>query len=94
MEDARARLADRVEKGESLKKIPVSSSDALDAAKKEYSKWSAYNNELLKQLFTNDELAEEYSRPVSFFLRLESPHLAWIFAGRKDLTIWREGVRK
>jgi predicted nucleotide-binding protein len=62
VEDARSRLADRADKGRALKGIPVNSWETLDSAKKEYSKWSAYNRELLKQLFTSDELSEEYAR--------------------------------
>jgi hypothetical protein len=62
VEDARSRLADRADKGRELKDISINSWEALDAAKKEFSKWSAYNGELLKQLFTSDELSDEYSR--------------------------------
>ena len=71
VEDARSRLADRVANGEKLKDIPINSWEALDAAKKQYSKWSAYNHELLKQLFTSDELAVEYSRFYGAVLSME-----------------------
>jgi predicted nucleotide-binding protein len=62
IEDARSRLADRAEKGQKLKEIPINSWESLDAAKKEFSKWSSYNRELLKQLFTSDQLSDEYAR--------------------------------
>jgi predicted nucleotide-binding protein len=61
-DDARSRLADRADKGRKLKDIPINSWETLDGAKKEYDKWSSYNSELLKQLFTSDELSNEYDR--------------------------------
>jgi len=60
-----------MERGRTLKEIPISSWETLDAAKKEYSTWSSYNHELLRQLFTNDELAAEYSRFYGAVLSME-----------------------
>ena len=60
-EEARSRLQDRVGKGYEIKEISIRSADELDAAKKCYYKWSDFNEELLKRLFTTEELAEEYS---------------------------------
>jgi predicted nucleotide-binding protein len=71
VDDARGRLSDRADKGRKLKDIPVNSWESLDAAKKEYWKWSAYNEELLKQLFTSDELADEYARFFGAVLDME-----------------------
>ena len=60
-EEARSRLQDRVGKGYEIKEISIRSADELEAAKKSYYKWNDFNEELLKRLFTTEELAEEYS---------------------------------
>ena len=71
VEDARSRLADRAGKGRRLKEIVINSWETLDSAKKEYSKWNSYNRELLKQLFTVDELSIEYARFYATVLSTE-----------------------
>jgi predicted nucleotide-binding protein len=60
-EDARTRLQDRIEKGLELKKRQIGSSQEFDALDHDYDKWDSFNTELLKRLFTSDELSKEYS---------------------------------
>lgn len=60
-EEAKSRLVDRIEKGKALLQVQINSSDSLESAKHDYHKWDAFNAELLKQLFTTDELSNEYS---------------------------------
>ena len=59
--EARQRLAERIGKGKGLLELKVTSPGQLEQAQNEYYKWSAYNTELLKQLFSNESMAEEYS---------------------------------
>ncbi len=59
--EARQKLVERIEKGKGLLQLQTTSPEALEQAQNEYSKWSAYNNQLLKQLFSNESMAEEYS---------------------------------
>lgn len=60
-DEAKGRLGERVEKGLELKQRKVDTREAYDLLLKDYQKWDAFNNELLKQLFNTDELAQEYS---------------------------------
>ena len=60
-EEARRRLVERIELGQELTKTQINTADALESAKHSYQKWSAFNAELLKQLFTTDALSKEYS---------------------------------
>ena len=60
-EEARARLVDRIERGRELSQIPINSPESFESAKHDYQKWSAFNTELLKQLFTSDALSKEYA---------------------------------
>ncbi|MGS0743165.1 TIR domain-containing protein [Glaciimonas sp. GG7] len=60
-EDAKTRLQHRIEKGLELKRTQISSQQALDAAKNDCNTWNSFNVELLKQMFTTDTLATEYS---------------------------------
>lgn len=60
-DEAKGRLGERIEKGLELKQRKVDTREAYDLLLKDYQKWDAFNNELLKQLFTTDELAKEYS---------------------------------
>jgi predicted nucleotide-binding protein len=60
-DEARNRLGGRIEKGRELKQRKVDTREAYDLLLKDYQKWDAFNKELLKQLFSTDELAKEYS---------------------------------
>lgn len=60
-DEAKNRLGERIEKGLELKQRKVDTREAYDLLLKDYQKWDAFNKELLKQLFTTDELAKEYS---------------------------------
>ena len=60
-EEAKTRLADRIEKGHELSQVQINSPESFEAAKHDYQKWSAFNTELLKQLFTTDALSKEYA---------------------------------
>jgi predicted nucleotide-binding protein len=65
-EDAATKISERIEKGHALKKRAYNSRDDLEHSRKEYYKWSAYNTELLKRLFTSSELSDEYTRQFGF----------------------------
>lgn len=60
-EEAKSRLQDRIEKGRELRNAQIQSGQELDSLRNNFDKWNAFNVELLKRLFTNDELASEYS---------------------------------
>jgi predicted nucleotide-binding protein len=65
-DDAAAKLDDRIGKGQQLKKRSYNDWDDLEQSRKEYYKWSSYNTELLKRLFTSAELSDEYTREFGF----------------------------
>ncbi|KRP74955.1 TIR domain-containing protein [Pseudomonas paralactis] len=60
-DEAKNRLGERIEKGLELKQRKVDTREAYDLLLRDYQKWDAFNKELLKQLFSTDELAKEYS---------------------------------
>lgn len=60
-EEAKSRLQDRIEKGRELKGNQIRSQEAFEVLRNSFSKWNSFNVELLKRLFTSDELASEYS---------------------------------
>jgi predicted nucleotide-binding protein len=59
-DEAKARLQKRIEKGLELKNSQVNSDEEFDSLSNEYHKWNSFNSELLKRLFTTDEMAREY----------------------------------
>jgi predicted nucleotide-binding protein len=59
-EEAKAKLQDRIEKGLALK-TQISSQSEYELLSNEYDKWDSFNSELLKRIFTSEELEEEYS---------------------------------
>jgi predicted nucleotide-binding protein len=73
-DEARGRLRDRIVKGIELKKRDLVSQQALEAANKDYQKWDAFNAELLKKLFTSDEIAEGYMDAREVRADLRRPH--------------------
>lgn len=60
-EQARERLADRIEKGRELVARQIGSSEQFKGVQDDYYKWTEFNTLLLKQIFTNDSLSDEYS---------------------------------
>lgn len=60
-DEASKKLLERIEKGKQLKEEPINSRNDLEAVQKAYYKWNDFNAELLKRLFTSEELSEEYS---------------------------------
>lgn len=71
-DDAKSRLQERIQKGLELKQAQINSREALDVAKNEYSKWNSFNAELLKRIFSTEELADEYSRAIGVYAMFES----------------------
>lgn len=61
-EEAADRINDRINKGREFLNSAIQTSDQLAAIEREYAKWSDFNKELLKRLFTNDSLSQEYIR--------------------------------
>jgi len=59
--EAVQKLNDRIALGTELLGRKVGTADEVDGYTADCSKWTAYNTELLKRLFTTPALAEEYS---------------------------------
>jgi predicted nucleotide-binding protein len=59
-DEAKAKLLDRIEKGQQFKVLKINSDKDFDTAQKSYYKWDDFNIELLKRQFTTTELSEEY----------------------------------
>lgn len=62
MADARGKLAERIENGKKFLSIQFTSPEQLAQVRREYYKWSDYNTELMKLIFSNESMAREYSR--------------------------------
>lgn len=60
-DEAKSKLQDRIQKGLEIKQVQITSRDSLEAARNDYRKWNSFNTELLKRMFTTEELADEYS---------------------------------
>ncbi|MGB7289167.1 MAG: hypothetical protein WBC62_03600, partial [Candidatus Macondimonas sp.] len=60
-DDAKARIQERIEKGFQLKQHRVETRETFEVLSNDYSKWDSFNSELLKRLFTTDEMAKEYN---------------------------------
>lgn len=60
-EEAKAKLAEGIDKGNEIKSTQINSRQDLDVVQKSYDKWDTFNTALLKKQFSTEELAEEYS---------------------------------
>lgn len=58
--DAALKIADRIGKGQALLSREIHIWEELKIARTDYFKWSNYNAELLRRLFANNILADEY----------------------------------
>src|SRR5690349_7424034 len=59
--EAKSLLLDRIEKGRELLKSNISSFDILEMERNKYFKWDEYNSQLLKNIFSNSSISEDYS---------------------------------
>lgn len=77
IEEANKRIEDRIGKGKAIKEISINSQGALEAAKNEYWKWNDYNTEMLRRMFSTEEIAEEYKRWIGIgVVTMREPPLA------------------
>jgi predicted nucleotide-binding protein len=60
-DEAKTKLRERIERGSELKQRQITTNEEYETLRNDYSKWNSFNNELLKRLFTTEELAKEYS---------------------------------
>lgn len=60
-EEARSRIHVRIQKAQDLKAAQIGSQQEFESARNEYYKWDSFNTELLKRLFTTEDLANEYA---------------------------------
>lgn len=59
--DAEGKIEDRIVKGAELKSSLQSSQHAYEEVESQFRIWDDYNVELLKRIFSSDEIADEYS---------------------------------
>lgn len=75
-DDAKSRLQERIQKGLEIKQSQINSLEAFDSATNEYSKWNSFNTELLKRIFSTEELADEYSHWIGIgIISMREPSL-------------------
>jgi len=75
-EDAQARIESRIAKCNEIRSTLGHSPESYDTADKEYRLWNDYNKELLKRIFSTDEIAVEYSRYIgSVVMSMRPPSL-------------------
>lgn len=60
-EEAKQRISERINKGLELKQSQTDSRETFELLSNEFNKWNAFNIELLKRIFTTEQLADEYS---------------------------------
>ena len=63
------RINDRIEKGQAILQIQIDSVEGFERTRTEYHKWFEYNTELLRQVFSNESMADEYSTWVGYSVR-------------------------
>ena len=59
---AEQEISAQIEKGNSIRARPIQSEQQLNEARAAYSSWSDYNVELLRRVFTNGEISDDYDR--------------------------------
>jgi predicted nucleotide-binding protein len=68
MGEATQKINDRISKGMDILSLPIRNTIELELAKKKYWTWNDYNREMLRRIFTNEELSEEYSYRIGITL--------------------------
>ena len=63
-EAARQKIQSQIEKGQQYRERPINSEKELEKLDAERQKWSEYNLELLRRLFDNQAIADEYNAHI------------------------------
>jgi predicted nucleotide-binding protein len=71
--DAYKKINNQIEIGNNIQKTIINSHEELEEARKEFVKWNSYNLELLKRLFDNESIANEYSKGSGFAILAALP---------------------
>ena len=74
-DEAKTRLQERIEKGLELKQRHVETRETFEGLSNDYSKWDSFNSELLKRIFTTDEMTQEYDYSGAFAILMREPSL-------------------
>jgi predicted nucleotide-binding protein len=82
-------MQERIEKGLELKQRRVDTRDAFEGLSRDYSKWDSFNSELLRRLFTNDELVGEYDFWGGMMVSMREPSL-----GEKIADVYKDIDKK
>ena len=88
-DEAKAKLQARIERGLDLKQRKVDTKEAFEALANDYSKWDSFNSELLKRLFSVDELAKEYDYWGAMAISMREPSL-----GEKIAEVYKDVDKK
>ena len=75
-QDARSRIQDRIQRGLALKETRAETHSAVDELANEFDKWNSYNRELLKRIFSTEEVEKEYSFWGAMAVSMREPSLA------------------
>jgi predicted nucleotide-binding protein len=84
--EAAEKLRERILKGTEIRDRDVRTNSDLEAAKAEHSKWSSFNFELLKRLFTTSSPAEEYARFYGAVMRMNPTPQERLESFREDVS--------
>lgn len=84
--DAAEKLRSRIALGRKLQIRQLGSGEAVEGYKKDTKIWSDYNEELLKHLFSNDSLAQEYRDSFSGAMAFDEAGAFAIY--RENIDNW------
>lgn len=85
-EESKLKISERINAGEELLTRTIYSDVDLEKAKTEYRIWSEYNSELLKNIFSDHSLSEEYDRFIGGAYQLSPPFDVLVQYYRKDVS--------
>lgn len=71
-EKAEELIQKQIEKGEQIRDGDIQSPEDLDNSKRQFDRWKSYNKQLLKSIFTNTSIEEEYSKFVGKSLQMNA----------------------
>ena len=89
IDEAKIRLQERIEKGLELKQRRVETRETFEALSNDYKKWNSFNSELLKRVFTTDEMAKEYDLWGAVAISMREPSL-----GEKIADVYKDIDKK
>src|SRR5215470_14879688 len=91
--EAEDKINARIAEGAEILRRNVATSEELEMLKRDIRAWTDYNGALLKRIFTTDEIASEYLKPLGLLYTMGADLVERLEHQRRNMDAYMERLR-